>query len=593
MFRMPPEVKSNNIQNSTKNNPPRPSASYSPSLAMTSTPHNTMAKSLKTAGKASSNKATTLDSSSHQSTSNATSSLSSASSEASWKWYQTPLSDSVHGVDPRHQEHQHNVHNLSQPRSEASTEANGSIEVLDCDNYGCHSYHDHHDCPLPKRCWGCRSPHHFWCECPMTCKDCGSARHTPQYCKEFVKLESYKIAQPRKVRASETNGTSADVPAKKRYMCDNYSCNEYHSHWDCPLPAICWGCRSRTHFWSQCEERCRKCGLNRHAAIYCKEFEYWKENLSRPNRIITRNLKRERELDIGCCEGPELHMSMSKKPRTHSTTAPSRNAPWKQDRHDPTRVAREMSEIKSQNKQLADARRGPETSLATQVLHEKSPPKGPYLDSCNSPFMQDTRPRGQGYCKFWLRNGICNFEHTPLGCKFKHEVPNQQLLGDMGIYVLPRAVTDKARFQPQPKEQTKELNRPLSRRAIQSSDATSRLNDKIAVVSTHGLPKSGPHSSPQQSIPLTATSTVTPSYHSPIAETAKTGPLPTRFPIGPDKSSIEKSLPTRFEREKAFEDEERFKQKRHEAEMRRRAEEHRLEYEHELKIVQLRRGRRG
>lgn len=111
--------------------------------------------------------------------------------------------------------------------------------------------------------------------------------------------------------------------------------------------------------------------------------------------------------------------------------------------------------------------------------------------------MQDARPRGQGYCKFWLRNGNCNFEHTPLGCKFKHEVPNQQLLRDMGIYVLPRAFTDKELFQRQPKEQTQELNRPLSRRAIQSSDATSRLNDRIAVVSTHGLPKSGPHSSPQ------------------------------------------------------------------------------------------------
>lgn len=60
-------------------------------------------------------------------------------------------------------------------KSLAHTTCQQTIHPIEmCDNYGCNGFHNHDDCPLEKRCWGCRSPNHFWSDCPVsyTCCSC-------------------------------------------------------------------------------------------------------------------------------------------------------------------------------------------------------------------------------------------------------------------------------------------------------------------------------------------------------------------------------------------------------------------------------------
>ena len=188
------------------------------------------------------------------------------------------------------------------------TSSEGSLlpESIDrCDNYGCNSFHSHFDCPSEKKCWGCRSINHFTSDCPMTCTSCYAAGHIPKYCEDFELDPHTGIARPR--RPSFQPGFSANtilppLPGDKIYQCDNYPCRELHSHWDCPLPTACWGCRSSQHFWSGCHERCGKCGAQRHTARYCDEFEMWGNGMSRPIRrpedIATNAMKRKRENEV-------------------------------------------------------------------------------------------------------------------------------------------------------------------------------------------------------------------------------------------------------------------------------------------------------
>ncbi|KAL2049577.1 hypothetical protein ABVK25_010156 [Lepraria finkii] len=170
-----------------------------------------------------------------------------------------------------------------------------------CDNYGCNSFHSHFDCPLEKKCWGCRSKNHFTSDCPMTCTNCCSAGHTSKHCEDFEMDPYTGIASPRRsLKPGSSAYTILPAPSQSKiYQCDNYACRDLHSHWDCPLPAICWGCRSSEHFWSGCRERCGKCGAQRHISKYCDEFEMWGNGMSRPIRrpdnIATNTMKRKRD----------------------------------------------------------------------------------------------------------------------------------------------------------------------------------------------------------------------------------------------------------------------------------------------------------
>lgn len=61
----------------------------------------------------------------------------------------------------------HKMYSDEEERANESPGRRWVRAVETCDNYGCDGFHHHDDCPLEKRCWGCRSPNHFWTDCPV------------------------------------------------------------------------------------------------------------------------------------------------------------------------------------------------------------------------------------------------------------------------------------------------------------------------------------------------------------------------------------------------------------------------------------------
>ncbi|KAL2043338.1 hypothetical protein N7G274_003644 [Stereocaulon virgatum] len=67
--------------------------------------------------------------------------------------------------------------------------------------------------------------------------------------------------------------------------CDNYGCNSFHSHLDCPSGKQCWGCRSLNHFTSDCPMTCTNCCAAGHIPKHCEDFELDpRTGIARPRR---------------------------------------------------------------------------------------------------------------------------------------------------------------------------------------------------------------------------------------------------------------------------------------------------------------------
>lgn len=465
-----------------------------------------------------------------------------------------------------------------------------SVEM--CDNFGCDGYHSHSDCPLEKRCWGCRSPNHFWSDCPMTCRDCGSARHIPKHCSDFLAVDSYGMAHLRRPSSGGMSATRVHLPVEKVFTCDNYGCRDMHSHFDCPLPFICWGCRSTDHFWANCPKQCDKCGAKRHTADYCHEFELWRDGLSRPKRppqdVITYAMKRQREQEIDRDQGTELSDSPPKWQRTASSTTKTKSSPITiktdqedsfpscqvQDQYDPKQPAM-LGRYHLQARQSFDSYL---PSELPRTKHESTTPTPSHDGSISSRrTIKDTRIRDREYCTFWLRMGRCNYEHTPLGCKYKHEVPDQNTLRAMGIQWVPNWLREKER----PPPTSWVYKAPCSVNAPLQGGQQSLPKQEFACVQ--------PPSGPGLRMSPTQPTTVSGPPVEPAQQYDRAASLTPASPLDCRPSPIPGVLPFMSNKMKAFEEEEYFKQKRHEAEMKRKADEQKLEYEHELRMANLRR----
>ena len=302
-------------------------------------------------------------------------------------------------------------------------------EFIDrCDNYGCNSFHSHFDCPLEKKCWGCRSKNHFTSDCPMTCTNCCSEGHISKHCEDFEMDPYTGIARPRRPfkPGSSANTILPALSPGKIYQCDNYACRDLHSHWDCPLPAICWGCRSSEHFWSGCRERCGKCGAQRHISKYCDEFEMWRNGMSRPIRrpdnIATNTMKRKRENEMQesgtqRSQGFERAVYPTPTPTSQHASTPLQHPPAKHCTPTPRHEHGEFTVAGSSSKV--------HTESLTDSLYQTSrtPPACMPITRETFPSRTHDENGNKIYCTFWLRTGHCAFEATPRGCTLKHKIP--------------------------------------------------------------------------------------------------------------------------------------------------------------------------
>lgn len=443
----------------------------------------------------------------------------------------------------------------------------------------------------------------------MTCKECESARHIPKYCTDFEAVDSDGIAHPRRPIKSKTSDTPVHLPVEKVFTCDNYGCRDMHSHYDCPLESICWGCKSTDHFWASCDKICRKCGAKRHSAEYCHEFELWKEGLSRPKRppqdVITYAMKRQREQEIDREQGVELPDSPSKKRQNASHAASVDTSPiiktdretpspplTQHDQYDPEEPAR-MGRHDVKARSAADLYHPPRLRSARQEA--SNPRDSQEDDSPTRHNVTDSRIRDREYCAFWLRTGRCNYEHTLLGCKYKHEVPDEKVLKAMGIQFLPHWLREKERPPSWVYRAPISINAPLDGGHPSLTDRKSAFDNAIVESDPQALSMPSTRMQKPQVelnrqrdlVPLPPTTVPKPltELHRQL-DRSSSGTAASQTARQPSSSpgiQVFKS-----DRMKAFEEEEYFKQKRHEAEMKRKAEEQRLEYEHELRMAKLR-----
>ncbi len=306
-----------------------------------------------------------------------------------------------------------------------------------CDNYGCNAMHSRLDCPLGMKCWGCRANTHYTSDCPMTCVKCGFAGHAQKFCDDFKIDTREGIPRPRRptVKPASADTKLPALPSEKTYQCDNYPCRELHSHYDCPLPTICWGCRATDHFWSGCHARCDECGAQRHISKYCNEFEHWMHGKSRPKRSpdeIRRTIamKRQRDIEMQQVEESNQHphsLNDSTYPTPRSVTSSTPLQPS---------MKRPTSSSPHEHGQLPPNGSHPQehaTSLGAhheQTTPSQAIPTQPRITRNHFPMLEHG-PNGEKiYCTYWLRTGSCRFKNTSLGCSLRHRVPAEKELQD-------------------------------------------------------------------------------------------------------------------------------------------------------------------
>ena len=338
---------------------------------------------------------------------------------------QKTLGESDYKVELSDSEVEHPV-----KRARRNSHLPDSIE--ECDNYGCNANHSHLDCPLGMKCWGCRANTHYTSACPMTCVKCGFAGHAQKFCEDFEFDPREDIPRP---RISTIKPASADMeipalPLGKTYQCDNFPCHGLHSHYDCPLPTICWGCRATDHFWSGCHARCDKCGLKRHISKYCNEFESWMDGKSRPKksqdeirRVIA--VKRQRETDMPLLEvsNPQPH-SLNHSTASSMSLPPPTKRPGSSSTREYGRLSPEGSHPEEHGNSFGAHHK--------QTMPSQAIPTQPrmVITRNNFPALQHG-PNGEKiYCTYWLRTGKCKFKNDSIGCSLKHKVPAEKKLQD-------------------------------------------------------------------------------------------------------------------------------------------------------------------
>ena len=319
---------------------------------------------------------------------------------------------------------------LDHPVKRACRNSHSPDSIEKCDNYGCNANHSQLDCPLGMKCWGCRANTHYTSACPMTCVKCGFAGHAQKFCEDFEIEPREGIPRPRipTVKPASADMEMPALPSGKTYQCDNFPCRGLHSHYDCPLPTVCWGCRATDHFWSGCHARCDKCGLKRHISKYCKEFESWMDGKSRPKksqdeirRVIA--VKRQRETEMQLVE-------VSKPNSLNDGTASSTPLPPPAKRS-ASSSTREYGQFTTKGPHAE----GHSNSLAAhhkQTMPSQAIPTQPrmIITRNNFPILQHG-PNGEKiYCTHWLRTGYCRFKNDSIGCSLKHKVPAEKKLQD-------------------------------------------------------------------------------------------------------------------------------------------------------------------
>ena len=311
-----------------------------------------------------------------------------------------------------------------------------------CDNYGCNAMHSHLDCPIGKKCWGCRANTHYTSACPMTCVKCGFAGHAQKFCEDFEMDTRAGIPRPRRptVQPATADTKLPAMSSEKTYQCDNYSCGELHSHYDCPLPTMCWGCRRTDHFWSGCHASCDKCGAERHISKYCNEFESWMNGKSRPKkspdemrRLVA--MKRQRQI--------EMQQVGETNQRPHSlddNTYPTPLSGVSSTPPQPPLKRHASSSSPHEHRQLrANGSRPEEHATSLGAHHEpitrlQAIPTQPRITRNHFPMLEHGPNGEKVYCTYWLRTGSCRYENSPTGCSLRHIVPaEKELQNGIGI----------------------------------------------------------------------------------------------------------------------------------------------------------------
>lgn len=509
---------------------------------------------------------------------------------APWNEHQSGSQTSPHASDSVYEEE----------ASEGEIEQD-LLEGFDsCDNYRCYGLHGHNDCPLEKCCWGCRSSNHFWTECPMTCKECGSPGHIPKYCHDFKSPNDRGVAYPRELNTQR----QPDLPDDKMYTCDNYGCRGMHSHSDCPLPTVCWGCRATDHWWSRCKAQCSKCGRRQHIAKYCGEFDPWREDRSRPKRppqdIITYDMKRKREQEI---ERDHKRESSSPPAKKHPIASPLTRERRRSDTDGS--IEEERPRERPRGRPTIDSYRPPHfidsyrPPKSSRVSHDPILPVSTFPVRPPSRPRLDTRIRDKEYCEYWLRNGRCNYMDTPLGCKYSHAIPNPRILAAMGVQYLPASVKAQAGWVqtsmtckvptakptlPAVRTETKPATKPEPAPIRPTVEPRGLQLTPSATPSSPVLAPSHPHYDPSR----ISSSPSVPRQNHPVSNSRDRQSSESEMTRVSDRKN-DLNETSNSERMKAFEEEEFFKQKRHEAEMKRRRDAQDLEYQHSLKMAELRR----
>ena len=375
--------------------------------------------------------------------------------------------------------------------------------VEKCDNYGCNSNHSHLDCPLVMKCWGCRANTHYTSACPMTCVRCGFAGHAQKFCEDFEFDPREGIPRPRipTVEPSSAYMENSALPSGKTYQCDNFSCHGFHSHFDCPLPTTCWGCRATDHFWSGCHARCDKCGLQRHISKYCNEFESWMDGKSRPKksqeeirRVIAVKRQRQTEMQLAEVSNPQPH-SLNDSTASSTPLPPPKKRSVSSSTREYGRLTPNGSPEEHGNSREAQHR---------QTMPSQAIPTEPRITRNNFPSLQHG-PNGEKiYCTYWLRTGTCKFRNDLLGCSLKHRVPAEKRLQD-GIGIDFRS----AWLQDDPV--VREYYKKIQRTHV-SSDRTSREHDqrepnrRTSLTDSHARVRESPHSQDSIKNPTTTIS---------------------------------------------------------------------------------------
>lgn len=224
-----------------------------------------------------------------------------------------------------------------------------------------------------------------------------------------------------------------------RKLCKNFNCLGEHGYQECPLPKICWGCRSTGHYWSYCPMTCTKCESARHTAKYCVDFEINSTGKSQPkaprreatDNTIGRDVLQQRKI-----YSVDLASGLKMQQQSSSSVARLKEEPESSPLMGNTVLANDPA-----NRILANTSSQELAADFLDGLDEIQVPKGPAISSGKGnypPYPPNTgmyNDKGEKiYCNQWLRWGDCSYYNTSLGCKFKHEIPpDHRTQRDIGL----------------------------------------------------------------------------------------------------------------------------------------------------------------